>query len=93
MKGVKKDLENLHKLPRAKTLRTGSYRRFDGHENAVRVSPQYRELGDISRLSNSDWALLLVDAGWEKAQDAYYKGLDEGYAEGLAAGLKEGSAS
>ena len=96
MKGVKKTLENLHQLPRAKTFRTGSYRLFEGQENAVRVVPKYREMVDASGLSNTDWALLLVDAGWEKAQETYYKGLDEGYgkgyADGLAAGLREGSA-
>lgn len=43
-----------------------------------------------SDLSNADWALHLVDAGWEKAEEGYYQGLDEGYALGYTTGLREG---
>lgn len=91
MKSPKETPKKLPKLPRTETYRSGSYRLFDGPDNAVKVTHKYRTQGDGSDFSNTDWALLLVDAGWEKAHEAYYQGLDEGYRMGQAAGLIEGS--
>lgn len=90
MKSQKKIPEKLQRLPRSETFRSGSYRLYDGPENAVKVSYKNRGLVDDSGFSSTDWVLLLVDAGWEKAHETYYQGLDEGYAMGYAAGLAEG---
>ena len=92
MKHLKKAPEKISEIPRAKTLRYGSYRLMDGPGEVVTVKSIVKRGGEVGGLNNTDWALLLIDTGWEKAEQAYYQGLDEGYAKGLAMGLQQGRA-
>ncbi len=77
-------------IPKAKMLRGGSYKLVEGPGSSVLVSHMHRGTGKGPRLNETDWLLMLTDAGWEKAEQAYYIGLDEGYAKGLAEGLRTG---
>jgi flagellar assembly protein FliH len=82
--------EKLKSIPRAKMLRGGSYKLVEGPGSSVVVKHEFRHTGDGPRLNETDWLLMMADAGWEKAEQAYYIGLDEGYAKGLAEGLQTG---
>ena len=85
----KKVPEHLREIPRAQTLPQGSYRLVPGPGEAVVVKPSVRGPADVSKLNGTDWMLLLIDAGWEKAEQAYYKGLEEGFLIGQQEGRME----
>lgn len=85
----KRALQDMRGIPRAKTLRQGSYRMVAGPGEAVKVKHPFKSSGGGSDLSSADWLLLLIDAGWEKAEKAYYRGLEEGFVVGLRQGRND----
>ncbi len=87
-----KEPKKLRALPKAETLRPGTYKIITGPGEAIMVRHSPIRSGDGDALSDTDWMLLLVDAGWEKAEFAYYQGLEEGFSTGFAKGLKQGRA-
>jgi flagellar biosynthesis/type III secretory pathway protein FliH len=87
---VEKEPKELRALPKAVTLRPGTYKIITGPGETVTVRHSIKKSGDGDNLSDTDWMLLLVDAGWEKAEFAYYQGLEEGFTSGLEKGLEQG---
>jgi flagellar biosynthesis/type III secretory pathway protein FliH len=81
--------EKLRTIPRAQTLRVGSYKLLDGAADAVVIKPSEARRKKGAELNDADWFLTLVDAVSEKAEDAYYIGLNEGFLLGLDRGRKE----
>lgn len=63
---------------------------LEGPGEAVTVRSSIWKSSDAANLNNTDLVLLLVDAGWEKAEQSYYQGLDEGYVLGYTEGLRCG---
>ncbi|TKJ42226.1 hypothetical protein CEE37_00690 [candidate division LCP-89 bacterium B3_LCP] len=92
MKGLTKSPQKCEGLPPTKTLKTGTYKLFEGAQEAVVVRNRHRVSSQEDTLTDSDLLLQLVDGGWEKAEKAYYEGLDEGYSMGFTVGLREGYA-
>jgi flagellar assembly protein FliH len=86
----KKPAIKLDNVPPAKMFRQGSYRFISGPGKSVLVRHSSEESTDISGLNNTDLLLLAVDAGWEKAEQAYYQGLEEGFATGYSQGISQG---
>ncbi len=86
---IKKPPQKMKSIPRVKTLRSGSYKLIKGPGEAVRIKYNPRRGGESDDFSDTDWMLTLIDAGWEKAENAYYWGLDEGFAAGLKVGRSE----
>ncbi len=80
----------MRTLPKAQTMKSGSYRYIEGPDQAVLVRHSPKRDADTENMSGTDWMLLFMDAGWEKAENAYYQGLEEGYAMGLQEGLHQG---
>ena len=85
-----KEPKKMHSLPRAQTLKPGSYKILSGPAEAVKVRYNPRRSGEGDAFSDTDWMLTLIDAGWEKAENAYYQGLEEGFVEGLEVGTRRG---
>ena len=76
-------------IPRAMTLRQGSYRLVAGSAQSVMIKPAEPSVKKPADLNETDWFYQMLDAVWDKAEKAYYHGLDEGYALGLEKGRSE----
>ncbi len=87
---LKKLSQELKSIPAAKRLQRGSYRMVEGPGKAVIVRHSPRRTGDLANFTDTDLLLQAMDAGWEKAERAYYRGLEEGYEKGLREGLAQG---
>ncbi len=81
--------EKTRACPRAKTLRPGTYRLVMNPAQAVVIKPVEIARKRQADFNETDWYLAMVDAVWEKAEVAYYAGLDQGFALGLQQGRSE----
>jgi flagellar biosynthesis/type III secretory pathway protein FliH len=88
-----KQPEKLRGIPRARTLRQGSYRLVTDPACAVMVKPAHPVGRRQADLNEMDWFLALAESGWEKAETAYYRGLEEGYEAGYDRGRQEALAA
>ncbi|MCX6640550.1 MAG: FliH/SctL family protein [bacterium] len=90
---IVRTLEKLKEIPRARTLRRGSYRLLDSPAQAVTVKAVSNVVTELPRLNPTDWFLLCteseIEKGWENAESAYYQGLDEGFQLGQRPGQIE----
>lgn len=89
MKKPGKPVETVSVIPRAQTIRRGSYRLVEDPSGAVTVKIPSLDGGAAGELNQTDWFLYLMDSGWEKAEEAYYRGLEEGFQMGLSAGRSD----
>ncbi len=81
--------EKLRGIPRASTLRQGTYRLATDPSGAVIIKAAPAAGSRPTAFNETDWFLALAESSWEKAETAYYRGLDEGYKVGLERGRKE----
>jgi flagellar biosynthesis/type III secretory pathway protein FliH len=92
MQGTRKPPEKLRTIPRATTLRLGSYRLVtDPMQTVVIKSPEITAKKPAD-LNETDWFYQMLDAIWDKAEAAYYQGLEEGFKLGLERGQGEAQA-
>lgn len=89
MRGSRKPPEKLRGIPRAGTLRQGSYRLVTDPSQTVIIKPPAAAAQRQTELNETDWFYQMLDAVWDKAEKAYYQGLDEGYKIGLEKGRAE----
>jgi flagellar biosynthesis/type III secretory pathway protein FliH len=92
MRGSKKPPEKLRSIPRARTLRQGSYRLVTDPAQSVVIKPADPSLKKAADLNETDWFYQMLDAVWDRAEKAYYQGLEEGFDSGLEKGRAEGQA-
>ncbi|RJP81654.1 MAG: hypothetical protein C4524_01675 [Candidatus Zixiibacteriota bacterium] len=85
--------EKLRVIPRAQTLRQGTYRMVTDPASAVVVKPPEPWGKRPADFNETDWFLALAESAWEKAETAYYRGLEEGHVIGLQQGREESTAA
>jgi flagellar biosynthesis/type III secretory pathway protein FliH len=92
MQRSKKPPEKFRSIPKAKTLRLGSYRLVTDPAGTVIIKPPEATLRKPADLNETDWFYQMLDSIWDKAETAYYQGLDEGFKLGLERGQGEAQA-
>jgi flagellar biosynthesis/type III secretory pathway protein FliH len=92
MQRSKKQPEKLRSLPKAKTWRLGSYRLITDPAQSVIIKPAEIAPKKPSEMNETDWFYQMLDAVWDKAENAYYQGLEEGFKLGLERGQGEAQA-
>jgi flagellar assembly protein FliH len=92
MPGTRKPPEKLRTIPKAKTLRLGSYRLVTDPAQSVMIKPVEASPRKPVELNETDWFYQMLDSIWDKAETAYYQGLDEGFKLGLERGQSEAQA-
>jgi flagellar assembly protein FliH len=86
MKPPVKHPEKLRAIPRAQMLRQGSYRLSSDPAQAVVIKSARTLHKKPVEMNETDWFYSVLDAVWEKSEQAYYQGLDEGFGIGLRRG-------
>ncbi len=84
-----KQMEKLRTIPRAHTLRQGTYHLATDPASAVVIKPLEPRTKQPANFNEADWFLMLLEAVSEKAEAAYYAGLEQGYETGLQQGRGE----
>jgi flagellar biosynthesis/type III secretory pathway protein FliH len=89
LKSIRKIPEKLRVIPRAQMLQRGSYRLVEEQEGAVTIKGAVSGRQPPAQWNEPDWILALHEAMWDRAQFAYYEGLDAGFKLGADYGRQE----